>query len=558
MKQTTRQCHGARPMLMGAAIFLSTLLTTAQAAAQEHTWVIARPAPGTGPAEMERARAAMGVQQADRVVITPSGLEIWRVAKGRTGKGYYPTEEIPGGDPHEILVPVSEERLPAPAKANLEKVRARGYAKRVGVVRIPSPLVTSLMLRYSDTVAWRLFDRVRINATRQAKFSRVQNVRRFSWVGGLDAKGRECDAALFANGFASLTFGNEHLYGRFEHGGNIYQLVPLGEGYHATIEVDPAKLPDQPDLAHIEDEGGDMLDLADVEDEGGGEPPPNITDEGGDIFDPKGTGAPKPPYNTCKIDAPKCNTGTKAVRATIRVGVGFTREAMADLPAIGPATPAGALASAHHFADYLVNVTNAAFLRSGVISRVALAGIHIFDKLESAPYNDAQALLLALRTYPPDAAIRPVHQWRDHKGADVVMLLTHVANYPIIGPVAGLSPPPGTLGNANHAYSIVVTKSADAQLSFQHELGHLLGGGHNWQVNTPASFTYAHGFRRQCDWRTIMSYEDPLNCTSGTPRYALFSSCNVLVNGNAIAGSSLENNTRVVNEQAEAISKYRP
>lgn len=567
MKRTSRRHHGMRHILASATIFAAGLFAPAVALAQQqaYQWLLVRPAPNAADADLEKARAQWGVQPADRVVVTPSGLEIWRVARSREAgetRGAYAKYEVLPSDPREIFAPVGEATLPATAKANLEKLRARGYAKRIGVLRMQSPQITSLVLRYADGVAWTLFDKVRLAGTRHTKFSRVQNPRRFAWVGGLDVRSRDCDAALFANGFASLTFGNDHLYGRFEHGRDIYQIVPLGNGYHAAVEVDPDKLPDQPDLANIEDEGGDMLDLAGIEDEGGDMLDlAGIEDEGGDMLDRKG-GRGTPAFTTCNVDIPRCNTGAKAVRAKIRIGVAYTREAVADLLVIAPdnaaSGPGSIDASARHFADYLVNVTNAAFARSGVGSRVELAGIHLFDKLETA-YADSKALLTALRTNPPDAAVKPVHQWRDNKGADVVVLLTRDATYPGVGAVAGLSPPPGTLGNPDQAYSIVAARFADAQLAFQHELGHLLGAGHNWQANTPASFTYGHGFRNKCAWRTIMSYEDRQACNGkGTPRYALLSSCNVVVNGNTIAGSILENNTRVVNEQAESISKYRP
>ena len=533
--------HG--PGLAGVAILVAGLLAPAPAPAQQqqpYQWILVQPpAANATDAELERVRAQWGVQQADRVVVTPSGMEIWRAPRTvdtQSARGGYGKYEVLPADPREIFLPVAEAGLAAAVKSNLERVRARGYAKRVEVVHMKSPRTTSLALRYADTVTWRLFDKVRIVGTRHARFSRMQNMGRFAWVGGLDAKSRDCDAALFANGFASLTFGNGHLYGRLEHGKDIYQIIPLGGGYHATVEVDPDKLPDQPDLANIEDEGGDMLDL------------PTIVDEGGDMLDRKGlAGRTAPTFTTCSVDIPRCDTGAKATRATIRIGVAFTREAMLDVHS-----------GEKHFADHLVNVTNAALARSGVNSRFELAGTHVFDKVENA-YPDSKALLAALVTSPPPASVAPLQQWRDNKGADVVVLITRAATYPGVGAVAGLSPPPGTLGNPAQAWSIVPARFADAQLSFQHELGHVLGAGHNWQANTPASFTYGHGFRNQCQWRTIMSYEDRVACANhGTPRYALFSACNVVVNGNALAGGLLENNARVLNEQAQAVSKYRP
>jgi Metallo-peptidase family M12B Reprolysin-like len=557
MNAIFRHRSGMRRGLARAAVLAAGLLAPLLAPAQQppsYQWILVQPPPANATdAELETARAQWGVQQADRVLVTPSGMEIWRTT--RTGEaqsargGYGKYEVLKGGDPREIFLPVDEAALAGKVKANLAKVRARGYAKRVQVVHIQEARIASLALRYADSVTWRLFDKVRIVGTRHAKFSRVQNTGRFAWVGGLDVKSRDCDAALFANGFASLTFGNGNLYGRLEHGKDIYQIIPLGGGYHATVEVDPDKLPDQPDLANIEDEGGDMLDLATIQDEGGDMLDlPTIGDEGGDMLDRKGLAGRTPPtFTTCSVDIPRCNTGAKAARATIRIGVAFTREAMQDVHS-----------GAQHFADYLVNITNAAFARSGVNSRVELAGTHVFDKLENA-YPDSKALLAALVTSPPPASVAPVQQWRDNKGADVVVLITHDATYPGVGAVAGLSPPPGTLGNPAQAWSIVPARFADAQLSFQHELGHVLGAGHNWQANTPASFTYGHGFRNQCQWRTVMSYEDRAACNNhGTPRYALYSACNVVVNGNTLAGGLLENNTRVLNEQAEAISKYRP
>jgi hypothetical protein len=52
-----------------------------------------------------------------------------------------------------------------------------------------------------------------------------------------------------------------------------------------------------------------------------------------------------------------------------------------------------------------------------------------------------------------------------------------------------------------------------------------------------------------------MAYD--LACPRGVPRYAIWSSCN-LWQGTVPAGGPLQNNVRVINEQAARVGSFRP
>ena len=152
--------------------------------------------------------------------------------------------------------------------------------------------------------------------------------------------------------------------------------------------------------------------------------------------------------------------------------------------------------------------------------------------------------------------------WRNSVGADIVVTLTMAQLIPDataaggMRKISGLSPSWGDVLLAKNGYSIVVLPYADANLSFLHELGHQFGARHNPRPKEPQDAWYGRGFKNACTWRTIMAYDD--DCRDpGAPRYLLWSSCNLWQDG-VQAGSPLQNNVRVINENAGKVGGFLP
>ena len=124
---------------------------------------------------------------------------------------------------------------------------------------------------------------------------------------------------------------------------------------------------------------------------------------------------------------------------------------------------------------------------------------------------------------------------------------------------AGWSPAKTRVKDPESAYSVVVARYADANLSFQHELGHHFGAYHDPKSGTgDPPFYYAQGFRNACKWRTIMGYPPkPGECREGEARLLMWSSCNLWHDG-TLAGGIEQNNVKIINRMSGWIAGFRP
>ena len=140
---------------------------------------------------------------------------------------------------------------------------------------------------------------------------------------------------------------------------------------------------------------------------------------------------------------------------------------------------------------------------------------------------------------------KDVRKLRDEKKADIVGLVLEDASG------CGLSTrvAPG----AEDAYFLVHHSCALIAISIGHEIGHILGARHDRSVDpNNAPFPYGHGYVNG-KWRDIMSYRQSCD---GCIRIPYWSNPRVTYNGEP-TGTLLEDNARVILEQAERISKFR-
>jgi hypothetical protein len=455
-----------------------------------------------------------------------------------------------------IVEPTDIESAPAAVRANFERVKAlrQSYAKdKIGALKISRDAV-SLMSKATDpgrpndlVLVWKLFPEVAFRSVR-AHPVRQKEAKPLTWVGVIAEKKFESLESMPTAGIVA-TVDRNHVYARIVDKRRVFQLVPLGSQYQAVVELDLTKVPnvnDQLDIADGMDDGSPQPDIPD-------DTPPKILP--GEMVDVT-TG---------------CASGVQK-REVLDIGIVYTKEATDKLPALdasgnataGPPTASDVAA----FSNHIIALTQETFDSSRVLITANLAGQVVFEGMETAN-TDAVALLESVRSSDtfvplpgaiPSLALSPaqisIPEWRNRARADVAMVITTRENYPGINePIGGISPSKKDVLKRDNAYSLVVQRFADIELSFQHELGHQFGAGHDpvWQLYP--KFSYGMGFRNNCEWRTIMAYGDKNTCALGVPRVSLFSTCAFKMNG-VIPGGPKQNNVRLLNNKAHHVSKY--
>jgi len=221
--------------------------------------------------------------------------------------------------------------------------------------------------------------------------------------------------------------------------------------------------------------------------------------------------------------------------------------------------------------------TNTAFAESQATPRISLAFVGpVGDYTETNDLQDELARLLlvgedeAHRLGSPVAFLDDVQQWRDQHGADIVSFVTKPIGAIADGPSCGVA----TLMADNkswfekYAYMVVPVDCMNLNQSFTHELGHLMGAGH--EVPTPNQttvFTDNRAFVKlnptmqgTPPWRTVMA-ENSTACTTrradlGCDRILRFSNPSADYNGDS-TGTATQNNSNVVSTTADTVSKFR-
>jgi hypothetical protein len=146
-----------------------------------------------------------------------------------------------------------------------------------------------------------------------------------------------------------------------------------------------------------------------------------------------------------------------------------------------------------------------------------------------------------------DGYMEEIHSLRDKYDADVAVLM--------VDDPSGCGLATRVYADADEAFAVVHHDCAVMSYSVAHEIGHLIGARHEFAMDgTITPFPYGHGYVNARKWRDIMSYKE--SC-GGCPRLPVWSSPNITVSGER-AGTSMEDNARVIGEQAARVANFRP
>lgn len=197
----------------------------------------------------------------------------------------------------------------------------------------------------------------------------------------------------------------------------------------------------------------------------------------------------------------------------------------------------------------MVSGANQAYTDSGIDQVLHLVHASEINYVEASNRNaDLDNL-----TYSSDGHMDDVHALRDAWGADLVCLLQNSS-----GGVAWLLS--NTNGTPSHGFSVVGTYGAAAGAVLPHELGHNMGGHHDWDnlkgITGLYEDSYGHRFTGEDGvlYRTIMAYPDgqrifrfsnPALSYAGVPT------------GIALPEAKAANNARTIGLTSPVVSDYR-
>ena len=215
--------------------------------------------------------------------------------------------------------------------------------------------------------------------------------------------------------------------------------------------------------------------------------------------------------------------------------------AVADIRILVVATPSAAseIGNLNSFANLSAAVSNDSFRNSNIAAHFTIAGTAIAQGYDEAGNH---SLDLDRLTRKNDGYMDDIHGLRDTLKADVVVLLT------VDGSYCGLARQ--IYASASSAFATVFWQCAVDNLSFPHEVGHLMGACHNPEAsNGCSSFVYGQGFiNPPKKVRTVMAYPCPGVSCVRMPQWARPPEW-----GNA----SPSNDARVLQQTAPRVALFR-
>lgn len=218
--------------------------------------------------------------------------------------------------------------------------------------------------------------------------------------------------------------------------------------------------------------------------------------------------------------------------------------------------------------QYLMDLTNQAYVRSGVVGRVRLVATVQVDYTDSNANDTALEEVTGIRngsSIPVPAGLQPLRNARDQYGGDLVSLVRPFRDpvqegcgiaWLIGGGQVGIDQ-----GDAPYGYSVVSDGSDGGffcrEESLAHELGHNMGQAHNIEESSgTGAHAYSYGYREASGggFYTIMAYRQENSSQFAIPYFA---NPNVTYQGRptGVAGSS--DNARSLNQTMPIVNTFR-
>lgn len=289
--------------------------------------------------------------------------------------------------------------------------------------------------------------------------------------------------------------------------GRIYTVQNLGGRLHAMIEMDPRRLP--PDHTSITPTADPRADLR-----------PDI---------PTKAAAISPSSVVPLSDSERKRLEAK--RVVIDLMILHTKKA-----------------ASHYLRDpadmsvMAVEQANDALRNSG-LGNISLRLVHT----QAVDYDESTGehfdhLYRMVDGRPP---FNDIKKLRNDKKADIVGL--------VVDDASGCGLSTRVAPDAEDAFFVVHHSCASITISIAHEIGHILGARHDRAIdNSTFPFPYGHGYVNG-KWRDIMSYQRSCH---GCVRIPYWSNPRITYRGEP-TGTKIDDNARVILEQAERVSNFR-
>lgn len=199
------------------------------------------------------------------------------------------------------------------------------------------------------------------------------------------------------------------------------------------------------------------------------------------------------------------------------------------------------------FIDAIFVLAQAGLDRSGVRIKLELADVLRLQSNETGNWKQDVANLAT----PSDGKWNEVDAWRGRVRADVVIGV--VGSYDACGESAAIR------ADKAKAFAIVSYLCAQSGYSLAHEFGHLLGARHDEYSDQESDpFPYGHGFVFGNQWRTIMAYKGDQGPCGTCGRVNIWASPEVRHRGVPTGTAALNNDVRVLNENAARVAAFEP
>lgn len=263
-------------------------------------------------------------------------------------------------------------------------------------------------------------------------------------------------------------------------------------------------------------------------------------------------------------------SATSAAR-TVDVVIGYTS---------GLATQLGGASQAATRMNNLIEITNQAYVNSGVDARVRLVATLQVNYADATDNNDALEKLTGYDSdtnanIPPDPAFSALRAAREQYGADLVSLVRAFRapenNGCGVAWLVGGDRSAIDSRSAPFGYSVVSDgRDADGATTYfcrdetlAHELGHNMGQAHNSEDSTGdngalsyGAHTYSFGWRESSPgcFYTVMSYRTADSCQQAI-RY--FGNPSILYSGRPTGVADVADNARSLNQTVPLIATFR-